>query len=290
MALERIDVRDLLRRTLQFYEGGNGTSNRMYENPTTEAQVDRNNKAELAQEAMAIAFDRAFDTMPVVAKGDYLRNRNLKFGNCAEMAAVAASFLNSNLALASQVKHAAVALAEDHEFLFISDGSNPFAAGKPTIEDDFGKPEHQGAWVVDPWMGIACRLHEYGPLMQAKWQRDGLVVAGSSDMNSNDVPIPTDIQRDFVQKTLGSELETKPVRLSQQYQSQSVASTSASTSQLPQQRPDHTPEFRFKTPETPESWRLRHRSGSQSDDDDAHRVKIPKSGDDRGRRLHRGGR
>lgn len=200
--LTQVDVKRMLDAALQFYDGGPGSSNIMYDDEDGEFQLSekglkRNKDAGTAANIKAQTDERIKD-MSWVEKGAHLFGNEIKAGNCEEMAAVALHQCLHDDQFNTKMKNAWIVSSTKHTFLVVSDGPDlnqpvPAQGQEPKIGQAFAADvQRDGVWAIDPWMGIACSGNEYlGKFHERtkEWEREGIVVA--YDRETRDIQIST---------------------------------------------------------------------------------------------------
>lgn len=95
-------------------------------------------------------------------------------GNCGEMAALSREIINNSGGRAYD--------------WFAGDAHAFTVVGGPTIKPggsvDFSTPQWTNAWIVDPWMGLACPASEYTQKVEQtmkKWAADGWTISSGAD-------------------------------------------------------------------------------------------------------------
>ncbi|AZF00548.1 hypothetical protein C4J95_3087 [Pseudomonas orientalis] len=93
-------------------------------------------------------------------------------GNCGEM-----SQLSKSIVAQSGGRAYEWSAGDAHAFTLVGGPTE-----RPPATLDFSEPEYRGAWIVDPWAGIACPANEYIEQLQKvmeNWQASGLKIAAS---------------------------------------------------------------------------------------------------------------
>ena len=222
------DVRRVLQEGREFYKGGPKSSNKMYESALDEHQeIALNKKEETRNLNAALAANEKYDLdaatkdMSPVQKGEHIVTNNIRSGNCEEMTRATLHLCMADESIRSKMTGAWVANTAPHTFLLVSDGPALGAQGSLKSLADLAHGAHEGVWVIDTWMNIACKGADYCDRIEQKidkWAQQGKVVVYEREVmpvktasgEMKDVPMPEedgyDTARNFAKKLLGAEV------------------------------------------------------------------------------------
>jgi hypothetical protein len=213
-----LDVVMILRQARAFYRAGDKAGNKMYLNTDTDKTSKRNWKAERVNASLP-QLREYMKEVPFEDQGAYLEQRNVRYGNCDEMAALTAKLARSTPQLSDKMKHlwiTAVNPSDGHTFVLLGDGHEPNFPKRPISQ--WPKQDLEALWVIDTWINTACRASDYEHLAReklAKWHRERKIIVAETtdDQWGNPIPLARYSNREFADRLFSSPATLIPISL-----------------------------------------------------------------------------
>jgi hypothetical protein len=184
-------ARDAFVRARAWYKGAEKSGNKAYGGwlrvDEAEWPADLADKIRRSRERAAQAQQKIFRTFNALsrydagmsaAQGRFIRERELKAGNCDAMTSVAISFAADEIAGATEIWHVSLGGLADHAFMLV--GPAPTLPGDAGVSirdlNQLTAGVTHGAnalYVVDVWAGICCHASEYEHLFSQQMREWG---------------------------------------------------------------------------------------------------------------------